>query len=162
MNRRQLLVGAGSIPLIGSLGLLPASAAQMPGPFRRVRPNDAEWPQAADWVKLDEAVGGHLVKLGSPLGVCREPVDRTACDKLFKELKNPYYVGDAPDLTQTCGWVDAWTAQPSIFAVAAETTGDIVAAVKFASDNYLRLVVKGGAHNYLGTSTDRRRAVVRR
>ena len=37
-------------------------------------------------------------------------------------------------LTQTTGWVDAWTAQPSIFAVAAETTGDIVAAVKFARD----------------------------
>src|SRR5580700_1553464 len=112
MNRRQLLMGAGSIPVLGSLGSLAmpaARAAPMPGgAFSRLRPSDAEWPQAASWEKLDAAVGGRLVKLGSPLGICREPVDQAACDKLFRELKNPYYVGDAPDLTQTCGWVDAW------------------------------------------------------
>ena len=41
---------------------------------------------------------------------------------MFKELKNPYYLGDEVGLTQSLGWVGAWTSQPSVYAVAAETT----------------------------------------
>ena len=67
-------------------------------------------------------------------------------------MKNPYYVGDQPALTQTSGWVDAWTSAPSAYAVAAEKTDDIVAAVNFAREHNLRLVVKGGGHSYQGTS----------
>jgi hypothetical protein len=67
-------------------------------------------------------------------------------------LKNPYHIGDDPALTQTTGWVDAWTSRPSVYAVAAETTQDVAAAINFARDNNLRLVVKGGGHSYLGTS----------
>jgi FAD/FMN-containing dehydrogenase len=75
-----------------------------------------------------------------------------ACRDVFKELKNPYYIGDDLSLTQTTGWVDAWTMQPSVYAVAARRTDDVVAAVNFARENNLRLVVKGGGHSYLGTS----------
>ncbi len=50
------------------------------------------------------------------------------------------------------GWVDAWTSHPSAYAVAARTTADTVAAVDFAREHSLRLVVKGGGHSYLGTS----------
>ena len=39
-----------------------------------------------------------------------------------------------------------------MFAVAAAKTADVVAAVNFARDNNLRLVVKGGGHSYQGTS----------
>ena len=52
-----------------------------------------------------------------------------------------------PALTQTMGWVDAWTSQPSVYVVAAETASDVAAAVNFARDNNLRLVVKGGGHS---------------
>ena len=86
------------------------------------------------------------------MSVCRDTPHGTPCQNIFKELKNPYYIGDEVGLTQTCGWVDAWTAQPSAYAVAARETADIVAAVNFARDNNLRLVVKGGGHSYLGTS----------
>jgi len=55
-------------------------------------------------------------------------------------------------LTQTSGWVDAWTSAPSVYAVAAKNTKDIVAGVNFARTNNLRLVVKGGGHSYQGTS----------
>ena len=41
---------------------------------------------------------------------------------------------------------------PSAYAVAAKATADVVAAVNFARDNRLRLVVKGGEHSYQGTS----------
>jgi FAD/FMN-containing dehydrogenase len=36
--------------------------------------------------------------------------------------------------------------------VAARTTDDVVAAVDFARENNLRVVVKGGGHSYQGTS----------
>ena len=62
--------------------------------------------------------------------------------------EEPVLPGDEVGLTQTLGWVDAWSSQPSAYAVAARTTADVVAAVNFARENNLRLVVKGG-----GTAT---------
>src|SRR5206468_4723408 len=72
--------------------------------------------------------------------------------ELFAALKNPYFLGDTVELTQTLGWVDAWTSMPSAYAVSAQTTADVVAAVNFAREHRLRLVVKGGGHSYQGTS----------
>jgi hypothetical protein len=57
-------------------------------------------------------VDGHLIALQSPPNVCRATPGDEACRDLFRELKNPYFIRDNPALTQTCGWVDAWTAQP--------------------------------------------------
>jgi FAD/FMN-containing dehydrogenase len=61
-------------------------------------------------------------------------------------------VGDQPAGTQSVGWVDGWVSAPSACAVAARTTADVVAAVNFARENRLRLVIKGGGHSYQGTS----------
>jgi FAD/FMN-containing dehydrogenase len=71
---------------------------------------------------------------------------------VFKDLKNPYYLGDEIGLTQSLGWVDAWTSRPSVYAVAAQTTNDVLAAVNFAREHDLRIVLKGGGHSYQGTS----------
>jgi hypothetical protein len=51
--------------------------------------------------------------------------------------------GDEVGLTRSLGWVDAWTLRPSVYAVAAQTTDDVVAAVNFAREHNLRVVVKG-------------------
>jgi FAD/FMN-containing dehydrogenase len=67
-------------------------------------------------------------------------------------LKNPYFIGDNPGITQTLGWVDAWATKPSVYAVAVRNADDIAAAVNFARENNLRLVIKGGGHSYQGTS----------
>lgn len=83
---------------------------------------------------------------------CRAAPAGPACTELFAALKNPYFLGDTVELTQTLGWVDAWTSMPSAYAVAAQTTADVVAAVNFAREQHLRLVVKGGGHSYQGTS----------
>jgi FAD/FMN-containing dehydrogenase len=88
----------------------------------------------------------------SPLAACRAAPNSAECEEFFRKLKNPYYIGDQPALTQTSGWVDAWISAPSVYAVAAARTEDVVAAVDFARENNLRLVVKGGGHSYQGTS----------
>jgi FAD/FMN-containing dehydrogenase len=93
-----------------------------------------------------------LIKVQPLLAACANGADGTACQDLLNGLKNPYFVGDQPAGTQTVGWVDAWMSAPSAYAVAAKTTADVVAAVNFAREHKLRLVIKGGGHSYQGTS----------
>ncbi|HEX2114314.1 MAG TPA: FAD-binding oxidoreductase, partial [Alphaproteobacteria bacterium] len=104
------------------------------------------------WDRLNRDVGGQLVRVQSPLAACAGAPQSEACASLFRSLKNPYFIGDDPALTQSLGWADAWTSQPSVYAVAARRTEDVVAAVKFARAHNLRVVVKGGGHSYHGTS----------
>lgn len=156
MNRRRLLQKAAAalplLPSIGSLGLAPTRAVAAARSMSRVRPRDPAWPPAASWDRLSRAVGGRLIEVRSPLAACLEGPSSPSCAQVFKELKNPYYLGDEVGLTQSLGWVGAWTSRPSVYAVAARTTADVVAAVNFARENHLRLVVKGGGHSYQGTS----------
>lgn len=87
-----------------------------------------------------------------PLSLPKTDPEGGAARRLWENLKNPYYIGDHPGLTQTLGWVDAWATEPSVYAVAARNAQDIAEAVNFARENNLRLVVKGGGHSYQGTS----------
>ena len=156
MHRRDLLKTALAVPLSG-LSLDPGIVAANNGnarkrPGSRVRPGDPGWPSAADWDRLEAAVGGHLLKPESPFTTCSATSQNEACTEALKHVQNPYFLGDNPALTQTSGWLDAWSSQPSVYAVAARTTADVVAAVNFAREHNLRLVVKGGGHSYQGTS----------
>jgi FAD/FMN-containing dehydrogenase len=151
MHRRNLLTCAGMIAFEATVTKPAAAAASGPAQFRRVRPSDPAWPSAATWETLNRNVGGHLIKVPPLLGSCTDP-NSAECQDVLRAVKNPYYVGDQPAGTQTAGWVDAWMSAPSVYAVAARTTEDVVAAVNFARENRLRLVVKGGGHSYQGTS----------
>jgi FAD/FMN-containing dehydrogenase len=152
MNRRQFLTGCALVPLLRPISGLPVPSLAAEPPVGRLRPSDPRWPSAEAWETLNRAVGGRLTRVETPLSSCREPPDAQACADLFKELKNPYFIRDQVGVTQTLGWIDGWTFKPSAYAVAARQTSDVVAAVNFARDNNLRLVVRGGGHSYLGTS----------
>jgi FAD/FMN-containing dehydrogenase len=156
INRRRLLkLVATAVPFLSTVLswlLKPSPAGAANRPVSRVRPGNPRWPKEADWDRLRNEIGGRLVKVESPLTACVGATPSPNCDKVFKELKNPYYLGDEVGLTQSLGWVNAWTSKPSVYAVAAETTDDVVAAVNFAREQNLRLVVKGGGHSYQGTS----------
>lgn len=120
--------------------------------IRRRRPSDADWPSPSAWKRLHDAVGGNLILVESPLVAFKADPESAAGKQFLENVRNPYYIGDQPGLTQTLGWVDAWATQPSVYAVAARHAQDIAAAVNFARQNDLRLVVKGGGHSYQGTS----------
>lgn len=154
MDRREFLKNA-----IATTVLAPAAApapteseARSARLAKRVRPGDPSWPSDASWQRLRRQVEGRLIKVDSPLAACRANPSASSCADVFGQLRNPFSIGDDPALTQTSGWLDAWTSAPSVYAVAAAQTADVVAAVNFARDHHLRLVVKGGGHSYQGTS----------
>jgi FAD/FMN-containing dehydrogenase len=146
MNRRHLMTLAGGLPLMST------TYAQDAKSFKRSRPADTSWPTAAQWEALNTQTGGQLVRVRSPLEACRAEPAGADCAAVFRGLKNPWYIGDNVALTQTSGWVDAWTSTPSVYAVTARNAADVAAAVNFARTHRLRLAVKGGGHSYQGTS----------
>jgi len=148
MNRRTFL------KVVGSAALLPALPHNLLADttIRRVRPSDPGWPSADKWKQLDETVGGNLIPVNFPIAALKSDPTSAAATNLIENVKNPYYIGEQPGLTESFGWVDAWATKPSIYAVAARNAGDIAQAVNFARENNLRLAVKGGGHSYQGTS----------
>ena len=136
MMKRRTFVGG----LLGSV-----AASSIPGPVLL-----AKVPTSA-WKELRAKVGDRLIPVHSRLvAVARSK--GAGADELFHALKNPYYLGDDPALTQTLGWTEAWTSRPSQMAVAAKSASDVAAAVDFARRRGIRLVVKGGGHSYFGNS----------
>jgi FAD/FMN-containing dehydrogenase len=150
VKRRFLLKAVAALPFALAQS---ANAAWAADPLRtRARPGMPGWPSAAAWDGLVRSVGGRLAKLDAPFAGCAAGPGAPACATALARLKNGFDVGDQPNFTHTSGWLDAWSSQPSAYAVAARTTADVVAAVNFARTHDLRLVVKGGGHSYQGTS----------
>ena len=103
MDRRSFL------KTIGSAALLPILPHRMWAGtnFRRRRPSDANWPSPSAWKRLNEDVGGNLIPVNFPLSIFKTDPGSAAARLLSDNLRNPYYIGDQPGLTQTLGWVDA-------------------------------------------------------
>jgi FAD/FMN-containing dehydrogenase len=134
MRRRTFLSSAAAVGAVGLLG--PRLA------FARTTP---------DWDALRRKVGDRLIDIRSPLVECARNHGAGA-DRLFAELKNPFYLSDEPSLTQTLGWTDAWTSRPSLKGVAAESAADVAAAIDFCRASGIPPVIKGGGHSYFGNS----------
>jgi FAD/FMN-containing dehydrogenase len=159
MKRRDMLRAVAALPVFtGGLAapLALAKSAQRfakPVTLRRVRPADPEWPSTADWDKLKQAVGGNLIQVRPLFAACATEPKGAECLDALKNARNPFFLGDQPAGTQVSGWLDAWTPAASAYAVAARNASDVSAAVNFAREYNLRLVVKGGGHSYQGTSS---------
>jgi hypothetical protein len=139
--RRRLLQAGIAAPLSAGLALVAHPAATAGA---RIRPTDAAWPAPEAWKELEAQLSGPLIAVRSPWPECMRSPLAPACSELFRQAKNPYFLGDEVALTQTLGWVDAWTSAPSVYAVRAHNPADVVSAVNFARARNLRLVVKGG------------------
>src|SRR5258707_1247286 len=100
MNRRAFLNAIGSAVLLPALTRDLSAIARPP----RRRPSDIGWPSPSAWKQLNDAVGGNLLPVSFPLSPLKTNPTASASKRVFENLKNPYYIGDEPGLTQTLGW----------------------------------------------------------
>ena len=138
--------------------LVAAACARRPLPrtdetrLCRCTPTQPCWPAPADWQRLETVLSTKLEIPRSLVAPCLRDPSSAACANAIRTSSNPFSLQDQPAGTQSSGWLGAWTAAPSTYAVVAQNTPDVVAAVKFAREHRLRLVVKGTGHDYLGRS----------
>ncbi|RPA83803.1 FAD-binding domain-containing protein [Ascobolus immersus RN42] len=132
----------------------------------RCTPEQACWPAENQWKKLNETVGGKLIKGVPPAAVCHEPnYNEAECEKVKANFgKADFHVANAisphnlPWSKYSCSpFTDK--SEPctmggyAAYAIKALCYTDIQAGVKFARDNNLRLVVRNTGHDFLGRST---------
>ncbi|MCB0930505.1 MAG: FAD-binding oxidoreductase [Mycobacterium sp.] len=137
LSRRAILRTSA---VLAAVAASPAAAAAC-AKDRSVPPIIA-WPSEEKWRILKDQLGDRLITTSLPWA--------DATPETFELLKNPFWNEEQPGVQQSTGWYEAWTAAASPYAVRARQTSDIVAAVNFARDNNVKLVVKGTGHDYLG------------
>ena len=71
MHRRGLLKGLTALPLLTLPASLASAASRVTrATLRRMRPTDPAWPTPAQWQKLNDAVGGKLIKVQPLCSAC--------------------------------------------------------------------------------------------
>ncbi len=106
-----------------------------------------------DVAELHKLSGDRLLRLEAPLRACVTDPGSPAAEAALANLRNPYAIQDDPGAFQTTGWFGAFENRHSPVAVAAESAADIAAAVDFARERGVGLVIKGTGHDYLGRSS---------
>jgi len=155
MKRRDALkAGAGALLAAGLLDPAATVAVRAAAPLmrKRVRPSDAAWPTPEQWTKLASSLDGTLADCIRPIDAVMAKNGGELTEAAQAELQNPFVIQDYSGGTQSAGWVDGWLAAPSARVVIPKTAADVSRAVHFANEHALRLVIKGGAHSYLGQS----------
>ena len=154
LKRRRILGVVVGLTLLSKRwpGLLSSAHAVTRSPASRTRPGDANWPKDRDWDTLNQSIDGRLLKPRTIWQVCADAPGGADCSSELKKARNPIALGDDAGGTQVSGWLDAWKANASVYAVAAQSTSDVVKGVNFVRRHNLRMVVKGGGHSYLGGS----------
>ncbi|PKY04592.1 FAD/FMN-containing dehydrogenase [Aspergillus campestris IBT 28561] len=129
-------------------------------------PEDRCWPSSSQWDALNASTGGRLIStvpLGRP---CHDPhYDEAACVDLRNKWNVPstHYVSSSSVMqtyfaNQSC---DPFTPEPqpcelgnyASYAVNVSSNEDVIAAVRFAGENKIRLVIRNTGHDYMGRST---------
>jgi FAD binding domain/Berberine and berberine like len=106
-----------------------------------------------DLTDLKAKAGDRLLDVQAPLRPCVTDPGSPAAEAALANLRNPYAIEDDPGAFHTTGWFGAYDSQPSPRAVAAESAADVAAAVDFARDHGIGLVIKGTGHDYLSRSS---------
>lgn len=108
----------------------------------------SQWPTASQWQLLANELTGQLVHDPTPPWLALTPGQRAPAN-----FNNPYFMSSFPGGSNLVGMQSAWISTPSEYAVEAATTADVAAAVAFARQYGLKVVIKGTGHDYFGRST---------
>lgn len=149
VTRRRFLDGA--LALGGSALAAKALDGGLTG--QALARNTSDWSSSQAFQALKDSLGERLIAVTSPLEPCLTARDSQACRGRLEAMQNPFFIQDQPGGFQTNAWLNAWTAETSPYAVAAESAEDVAAAVTFAREEGVKLVVKGAAHDYLGRNS---------
>jgi len=153
MTRTMVIASLVQIALAGgAYAARPLAARPDAAPMCRCTPAEPCWPTQAEWQRLRASLHGRLEQPRSPMAPCTSDAEGEACAAALRNSKNPFFLEDQPGATQSAGWLGAWNAASSTYAVVAEDSTDVAAAVNFAREHRLRLVIKGTGHDYLGRS----------
>ncbi|KAI1325181.1 hypothetical protein F5Y16DRAFT_378559 [Xylariaceae sp. FL0255] len=133
-------------------------------------PGDKCWPSTSDWAHFNTTVSGKLIA-SKPIAISCYPgpqYDEATCASVSSNWSSAMWMGEQPGgldypLNITCPVVQS-TANSTItadqcsigtnpvYAVNATEVDDVVAAVRFAKEKDLRLVIKSTGHDILGRS----------
>jgi FAD/FMN-containing dehydrogenase len=118
---------------------------------------------AVPWPALNASVGGRLVPVLDPLRSCQRDLRGTACAAALNATDDEFWLSAQPGGYLHSGQYGRWNVSAAVsggsfgsggsFAVAAECEADVQAAVAFAADHNLRLVVKSTGHDWFGRSS---------
>lgn len=134
-------------------------------------PGDITWPSHTTWIQLNHTVGGRLIASVSQAAVCHTTgyqnleYNEEECaalqlewnypqtyETLSSEIMNPYYQNQSCDpytaANRTCSLGNYVS-----YAINTTRVTDVIAGIKFAKDNNVRLVIKNTGHDFLGKST---------
>ncbi|UKZ80169.1 hypothetical protein TrVFT333_007926 [Trichoderma virens FT-333] len=166
--------------MLAALSLLPLALASVSASTGSEKPStvkedirncrctsrDSCWPSADQWKQLNSTVHGRLlatVPIGSP---CHDPLyDAASCAILRDDWTEPqtHLLSSSSVMwpffaNNSCSPFTAKDTSCTLgnyvsYAVNVSTTADIVAAVQFAKENNIRLIVRNTGHDLLGRST---------
>ncbi|KAJ9614419.1 hypothetical protein H2200_002555 [Cladophialophora chaetospira] len=135
---------------------------------KRCKFGDACWPTEETWNTFNNSISGRLVRTLPSAAVCHaQNYNATGCDTARAQWDNSFwrtnqtgaYTAIVWELgNQQCFVNSSRSApcQPGLvphYSVAATSVADIQAAVKFAAEKDLYLVVKNTGHDHLGRSS---------
>ncbi|KAI1869216.1 uncharacterized protein JN550_005846 [Neoarthrinium moseri] len=138
------------------------------GPQCKVFPESPDWPLDDEWVKLNNTLGGALLKPAPPGAVCYNSssyYNSDQCTYIVRNAANSrFYINDP--LTVLTAWAQGNTCPATLttqgvctqggfptYVVNATTVKQVQIAVNFARNRNIRLVVKNTGHDFNGRST---------
>lgn len=139
----------------------------------RCQSTDRCWPSPREWTALNALVNGNLLALRPVASVCHDPTfDEAVCENVSASYTSAAWRADQPAALQQVQWetyppanescylefprnTPCQQGRVSLYSVVASTPSHIRRAVKFASRNNLRLVIKNTGHDWVGRSSAR-------
>src|ERR1700729_4244615 len=97
-------IAIAAVLLISALGTARADDA----PAYYCKPTQKCWPSDAEWRAFGKQLSGNAELIARPAA----PAGKAT---------SPFALQDSPGGTESLGWLDAWTAAPSAYAVKAAT-----------------------------------------